>query len=346
MEELIRKNEEIERQRRELERITEQISTTPSRTQRKEHQRDSPSKRVDVTRKQTRAEEPPIQDDELSEPDAPGLLSSTTGSRNSMHVPQGKPNQAPKRKTKWLEQLDDELAHQNDENSKKDSEMSGNRAAEIIEEHATKQGGALSDVQSRLNKAKLQTLENQVLQLQAELTLRNEAVSTANEQLKVISEDKARLTRLNKQLEQQLTKTTTQLDQQSKHVTNLEAQVSALRKENDSLAKEHRTSSVSASAKENKMNRAFEEAEGLKQQLKSLENEKRELVSKARTQEEAFRSELRSFQKQKTELILAFRKQQKLIDVLKRQKMHLEASKLFSFTEDEFNKLIEKLDSS
>lgn len=46
-------------------------------------------------------------------------------------------------------------------------------------------------------------------------------------------------------------------------------------------------------------------------------------------------------ERQKADLIAAFKKQLRLIDVLKRQKAHLEAAKLLSFTEEEFVKALD-----
>uniref|UniRef100_A0A673M7Y9 Testis expressed 9 n=1 Tax=Sinocyclocheilus rhinocerous TaxID=307959 RepID=A0A673M7Y9_9TELE len=111
----------------------------------------------------------------------------------------------------------------------------------------------------------------------------------------------------------------------------------------------------------------FLKCEGLQQQVAALQKvlellakyyskfspqatEKKQPVPKLKqsskvTQEqqtfETLQAENRKLERQKAELIAGFKKQLKLIDILKRQKLHFEAAKLLSFTEEEFMKALD-----
>ncbi|KAA6383021.1 MAG: hypothetical protein EZS28_021452 [Streblomastix strix] len=190
------------------------------------------------------------------------------------------------------------------------------------------EGGVSSAITIRLQRARILALEAQVKQLQNALAQQAGAAEGAGHELKEAVEERGRLIRVNKQLEAQFSKINTQYELLKAKNAETEAQFNGLKKEFDQLQKENKSVAAQGGAKQTKMNRALEE----------------EIVGKARTQEDAFRAELKNYQRQKTELILAFKKQQKLIDVLKRQKMHIEASRLFNFTEEEFTKLLDQVE--
>jgi hypothetical protein len=55
----------------------------------------------------------------------------------------------------------------------------------------------------------------------------------------------------------------------------------------------------------------------------------------------ALKAKVRALEKQKTELLQAFRKQLRLIELLKRQRAHIEAARMVSFTEEGFARALE-----
>ena len=96
-----------------------------------------------------------------------------------------------------------------------------------------------------------------------------------------------------------------------------------------------------SSTKDVRMNRALEELEKYKGLLKERKAQEKDKEDNVKGELERAVRENRKLEKQKTELIAAFRKQMKLIDVLKRQKLHVEAARMLSFTEEEFTQALE-----
>ena len=95
------------------------------------------------------------------------------------------------------------------------------------------------------------------------------------------------------------------------------------------------------SNKDAKLNRALEEIEKMKVQLRDARANEASKSEGIRKDMDRVMEENRKLERQRNELLQAFKKQMKLIDILKRQKMHIESAKLLAFTEDEFVKTLE-----
>ncbi|XP_043350437.1 testis-expressed protein 9 isoform X3 [Dermochelys coriacea] len=113
------------------------------------------------------------------------------------------------------------------------------------------------------------------------------------------------------------------------------------KKELENLKRIQKQASTSQSATEVRLNRALEEAERYKMELNKLKQSNKDLANQEHKKLEELKIANKRLEKQKGELMTGFKKQLKLIDILKRQKMHIEAAKMLSFTEEEFMKALE-----
>lgn len=116
-----------------------------------------------------------------------------------------------------------------------------------------------------------------------------------------------------------------------------ESQLAAARKEIQLLQRQisGAGSTGDAAKEEPRLQRALSEIESLRSKLSTPQ------VSAEPVELSHLRTENKKLEAQRLELITCVRKQNRLIDVLKRQKMHLEAAKLLQITEEEFVKTLE-----
>lgn len=120
----------------------------------------------------------------------------------------------------------------------------------------------------------------------------------------------------------------------------MEGELCQIRKEMEEIRRSEKKAQQNDHSTEVRLHRALDELEKVKNKLRNVEADQQSRVI-ARQEFDKVKKENDKLEKQKKELLIAFKKQMKLIDILKRQKIHMEAAKLLSFTEEEFSKTLE-----
>ncbi|CAK4218211.1 unnamed protein product [Aphanomyces euteiches] len=120
----------------------------------------------------------------------------------------------------------------------------------------------------------------------------------------------------------------------------LDTDIASARVQVANTGKNEKQLTRSAKVAEVRLNECSEELSAAK---KELDDEKSNQGGHAvpRHEHERALKDHQRLEKQKADLIAAFKLQIHLIDVLKRQKLHLETAKMLSFIEDEFTKTLE-----
>ena len=139
----------------------------------------------------------------------------------------------------------------------------------------------------------------------------------------------------------QVTKLKTQISELNQKVLGLERQAKDQNRDLQGGEIELRKHAQDQSNKEAKLNRALEEIEKYKLLLREAKIDDAGKHEQIRRDLDRLSEENKRLERQRNELLAAFKKQMKLIDVLKRQKMHIESAKLLAFTEDEFVRTLE-----
>jgi hypothetical protein len=182
------------------------------------------------------------------------------------------------------------------------------------------------------------------LQLTDERALREDfekQASASKKALKTESDERVRLMKANAELKSQLEKLKGKgsadkdaIEALKRENSNLKAEVQTVKKANAASEKEHK-------GREIRLARALEECDKFKETLSRATDETKGSTADYRKEKDRLVSQVRSLERQRAELLTAFRKQMKLIEVMKRMKVHVEASKLLEFSEEEFLKVLD-----
>ncbi|XP_074863475.1 testis-expressed protein 9 isoform X2 [Carettochelys insculpta] len=198
-----------------------------------------------------------------------------------------------------------------------------------------------AEAQIRFLKAKLRVMQEELDSIIRECSKKDDENQNLNSRVKETEEERARLQRTVSTQQFQIEKYKTLSEEANRKSEGLQQQLTAMEKELDNLKRVQKQASSYQSATEVRLNRALEEAEKYKMELNKLKQSNKDIVNQEHKKLEELKIANRRLEKQKGDLMAGFKKQLKLIDILKRQKMHIEAAKMLSFTEEEFMKALE-----
>ena len=102
---------------------------------------------------------------------------------------------------------------------------------------------------------------------------------------------------------------------------------SLLKKELEEAKRENKKNLSKKSSSDIRLNRALEEAAKLRGQLLAAERDKKDAIDNGKKSVDELTVKTKFLEKQRNELLHGFKKQMELIDVLKRQKLHLEVGR-------------------
>ena len=119
----------------------------------------------------------------------------------------------------------------------------------------------------------------------------------------------------------------------------LKNQISILEKDLNTSNTARKKEEQNRMASDSKLTRVLNDMQKLKDQITTLKTEKDEVARSAEIDNQDTRAHVKKLTKQCQNLENIIKKQSQLIEVLKRQKLHLEASKAVEFSESNFIKL-------
>ncbi|XP_017465649.1 PREDICTED: testis-expressed sequence 9 protein [Rhagoletis zephyria] len=190
-------------------------------------------------------------------------------------------------------------------------------------------------------KSKIAIIEEDHERISQEMSNQKEMLDKTLERNKKLEQQRDQAFSKHNAIAEQLNKTENQLEEVNRRIKERSIEQNAQQKELEAARRELKVLAQTNTNLEKRLYRANEELENTKSALALLKNAERELKESMRVDDEKKDKQIKSLKKQRADLLNAYKKQLFLIDNLKRQNICMEQSKMISFGEKEFTKVLE-----
>ena len=180
-----------------------------------------------------------------------------------------------------------------------------------------------AEARIRFQAARLKGMQDELQKLIAEVNEKDQACAALAGSCKQAEDENRRLAKRLLEAESAADKLKRTAAEAVQRATAHEADAAAARKEADAQDKARRALEAEKRARDVRLNRALEEADKLRAQLKEAKEAKTDGSDAGRAECARLAAEVKRLGRQKTEILNAFKKQMKLVDILKRQKVWL-----------------------
>ena len=208
---------------------------------------------------------------------------------------------------------------------------------ELSEEgEKTPSGNKAEQTHIRMLNIKIRGLETTLDKINFEKHEISQEKDQLEKEIKIVDDQRRRLDITNRNMTSQVEKSKGELEDVRNRMSVVEEDNNLLKKELDEAKREAKKNLSKKSSSDIRLNRALEEAAKLRGQLQAAEREKKDALENGKKSVDELTIKIKFLEKQRNELLHGFKKQMELIDVLKRQKLHLEAAHVLKYTEEEF----------
>lgn len=197
------------------------------------------------------------------------------------------------------------------------------------------------DAALRFHKARSLALEAELQTVVASLQAKDEELHSIRRDMKALRDDYMRLQKTHEHLKAKSEKFDARVEGERTEAEKARQMLGDERRAREAAEKDQKRLENELAAKDVRINRLAEEVDKYKNMLKNMRSTSAGVADDSAKRIERLTQENKRLERVKGELVGVVKKQMKLIDLIKRQKVHVEAARLLAFNEDEFAKLLE-----